>query len=133
MPTGDDERPAERDPLTTMGMLDLMRLMSIQRQRDQERRRRQAQAPPRGKETTPHKLPLHLPLSLSGQAAAAAAASCVYGGEGNQMDLLAPLFLFRWVGVYLVFFTLVCVDYSNLYICSTSIYTNQKEKKTCFY
>lgn len=47
MPTGDDERPAERDPLTTMGMLDLMRLMSIQRQRDQERRRRQAQAPPR--------------------------------------------------------------------------------------
>lgn len=133
MPTGDDERPAERDPLTTMGMLDLMRLMSIQRQRDQERRRRQAQAPPRGKETTPHKLPLPPPsVTLWSSGGSSSSFLRLRWGKGTRWTCLRLFFLLRWVGVYLVFFTLVCVDYSNLYICSTSIYTNQKEKKNMF-
>lgn len=111
-----------------------MRLMSIQRQRDQERRRRQAQAPPRGKETTPHKLPLPPPsVTLWSSGGSSSSFLRLRWGKGTRWTCLRLFFLLRWVGVYLVFFTLVCVDYSNLYICSTSIYTNQKEKKTCFY
>ncbi|RLN00348.1 putative F-box/FBD/LRR-repeat protein [Panicum miliaceum] len=83
-----------------MGLLDLMRVMSIQRQQDQERRRRQAQTQACGKHP-----PLlisflaHLPLCMpkpSGSGLSQADLSLI----GNKKDLIAapdvPLSLFSW-------------------------------------
>jgi len=90
-----------------MGLLDLMRVMSIQRQQDQERRRRQAQTQAFGEYPPPllisflpsPDLPLCMPKP-SGSGLSQADLSLT----GNKKDLIAapdvPLSLFSWVDVY---------------------------------
>ena len=87
-----------------MGLLDLMRVMSIQRQQDQERRRRQAQIQACGKHPPPLLISFlaHFPLCMpkpSGSGLSQADLSLT----GNKKDLIAapdvPLSLFSWLDV----------------------------------